>query len=89
MKSAIEEVFGGELANQNPDWGREYWESNKVAIKKEQALLELIKDNAEALKAFREYEKAEGETSGLEAIGYYKQGFRNGFRIALDALDEN
>ena len=89
MKSAIEQIFDGELADQNPDKGKEYREANETAIKKERALRELIKDNAEAVKAFEEFEKADGEISGLEAIRYYKQGFRNGFRIAIDGLDED
>ena len=89
MKSAIEQIFSGELVNENPDMGKEYREANQTAIKKERALRELIKDNAEAVKAFEEFEKADGEISGLEAIRYYKQGFRNGFRIAIDGLDED
>ncbi len=88
MKSAIEQVFGGELANRNPDMGKEYWEANQATIKKEKTLRELISDNAEAMKAFDAYLNAEGEVSGIEAIRFYKQGFRNGFRIAIDALDE-
>ncbi len=88
MKSAIEELFGGELANQNPEMSKEYWKANELAIQKERALRALIKDNAEAIKAFEEYENADGEISGLEAIRFYKQGFRHGFRIAIDGLDE-
>ena len=89
MKSAIEAVLNRELANQNPDMSKEYWEANAVTIKKEKALLELIKDNAEAVKAFEDYTDAEGESSGMEVVAYYKEGFRNGFRIALDALKED
>ena len=88
MKSAIEQVFGGELANQNPDMGKEYWELNSVAIQKEKALRELINNNAEAVKAFDDYINAEGDVSGEEAIAFYKQGFRNGFWLAFDLMNE-
>lgn len=89
MKSAIEAVLGGELVNQNPDMGEEYWKLREVIQGKETALLELIKDNEAALKAFEDYTEAEGESTGIEVIVFYKQGFRNGFRLAIDALDED
>lgn len=88
MKSAIEAVLNRELANQNPDMSKEYWEANAVTIKKEKAFLELIKDNTEAVKAFEDYIDAEGESSGLEVVAYYKEGFRRGFRIVLEGMKE-
>lgn len=87
MKSAIEQLFCGELFNEKPDLGKDYWKKRDITEKKENALLEFIKDNSEAVKAFQEYQNAEGASSVEEMIGYYKEGFRNGFRIALDALD--
>ena len=89
MKSAIEEVLFKTFGNQNPDLGNEYWELRKVTQAKEDKLLELIKDNEEAIKAFYEYQNSEGENSGIEVIGFYKEGFRNGFRLAIDTLDDN
>ena len=88
MKSAIEAVFDGDLASKNPDMGKEYWEASKITQIKEDALLELIKDNEKALKAFGEYLDAEGESSGIAVSGFYKEGFRNGFWLAFDVMKE-
>lgn len=88
MKSAIEQILGGELANQNPEMSKEYWEAVSATEKKEEALLEFIKHNEKALKAFEEYQSAEGEISGEDAIAFYKEGFRNGFWLAIDVMKE-
>ncbi|MBD5636467.1 MAG: hypothetical protein HDP28_01415 [Clostridia bacterium] len=88
MKSAIEEIRNGSLSGKSPNLGKEYKKAVAATAEKEAAILELIKDNKETLKAFKEYQDAEEESFYLEVRGYYKHGFRHGFRIAIDALDE-
>ena len=89
MKSAIEEIYYGNFGTRDPDFGKEYSQAIKKEKETADALLEIIKDNAEAVKLFEEYQDAEGTTLCIEVRGHYKQGFRNGFRIALDGLDED
>lgn len=88
MKSAIEEIYYGSFGTHDPDLGEEYSKALEKAREKEEALRELIKDNPEAVKLFEEYQNADGESLCVEVRGYYKQGFRNGFRIALDGASE-
>lgn len=87
MKSAIEEILNKTICKQSPDMGKDYRKAIETTSKKESALLELLKENEAALKAFEEFEDAEGLSNNIEMIGFYKEGFRNGFRIALDAVD--
>ncbi len=88
MKSAIEQLFCGKLVNDNPDMSKEYWEAISVSAEKGEALLKLIRRNAEIRKAFEEYQDAKSEIVNEEGIALYKQGFRNGFWLALDVMKE-
>lgn len=89
MKSAIEEIYGEMYDSQKPRFGKEYWNAIAVTAEKEKALIEFIKDNAEAIKVFEEYQNAEGDILCMEVSAYYKAGFRHGFRIVLDALNDD
>ena len=89
MKSAINEIYSGVFSSHNPDLGQEYSKANDKAEEEERALLELIKNDPEAIKAFEAYKDASDDIMCEEVRGYYKQGFRDGFRSALDAINED
>lgn len=89
MKSAIEEIFDERLGKESPEPNKEYHDATYLTNQKATALLKLLKDNDEAIKAFGEYTDAQNECACVEAVCYYKSGFRHGFRVALDAMAEN
>lgn len=89
MKSAIEDMFYEKSGMREPRLGKAYRNAIEEAGKKEEKLLELLKDKEELLKVFKDYREANAKSLCEEMVGYYKQGFRNGFRIALDATDED
>lgn len=89
MKSAIEELYRGILGTKDPDLGKEYLQALDKETEKANALLESIHDNSEAVKLFKEYQDATDATLCMEIRGHYIQGFRHGFRLAVDAMDED
>ena len=50
--------------------------------------MELLKDNEEALALFEKFKRAMEENADEEVFAFYKEGFRNGFQIALDGINE-
>ena len=88
MESAIDDLFFRQydLDSQVPNEERK--NAEREAEEKERVLLELIKDNDKAVRAFKMYQIAESCIPYRESSYYFKQGFRQGFRIAVDGLKE-
>ena len=90
MKSAITELFYGKFADiERVKTSEEHKKSLNVVIECDEKLTELLKDNAEALITFERFKRALDDCDGEETLAFYKEGFRNGFQIALDGMDED
>lgn len=89
MLSTIDELFFKECHSPDSEFGDGYEMVVREAKKKEKELMEILKDNVEAVNIFKEYLFAEREKAFEEMRSSYKSGFRSGFRIAIDALDED
>ena len=90
MKSAIEEIFYGRFADiEKLQPSEKQLKSLDVVIECDDKLTALLKDNQEVLALFEKFKRALDDNAGAEALALYKEGFRNGFQIALDAMDEN
>ena len=89
MKSAIEKLFYGSFkgveALKLSEKQRKYL---NVIVECDEKLTALLKDNQEAGELFERFKCAVDENAGAEALGFYKEGFRNGFQIALDGAKE-
>ncbi|MDE6411367.1 MAG: hypothetical protein K2L02_02380 [Clostridia bacterium] len=87
MDSAIDDLFCWEYdAVSSPQL---YEECKKAGLEeKERAFMEFIKDNEKAVQAFEEYQFAKSCVTVKELCYYFKRGFRQGFRIAVDGLKE-
>ena len=89
MKSAIEALFNGTFADiEKLRPTQKQLKSLDDVIKCDEKLTALIQDNEEALKLFEQFKRALDEQQGEETYTFYKEGFRNGFQIALDGMDE-
>ena len=89
MKSAIKELFYGNFAQiENIKLTRAQLKSLDAVIECDEKLRELLKDNSEALNLFEKFKRASAENTDSEIFAFYKEGFRNGFQIALDGMDE-
>ena len=90
MKSAIREIFYGRFADiENLKPSEEQLKSLDVVIECDEKLTALFKDNQEVLDLFEKFKRALDDNAGAEAFAFYKEGFRNGFQIALDVMDED
>lgn len=90
MKSAIEELFGGnfgkiDLLKPTENQRRLMCDIGKY----EKIVAAFLKDYPEAAKAFQNFKELTAKYNSENAIVYYKKGFRNGFRLAFDAMQEN
>lgn len=89
MKSAIEKLFHGQLGNFEFVNRSEKEESDlDEVVKNDKKLMEIIKDNHEAMDIFMQLKEAIEKCDCDELLRFYKEGFRNGFLLALDVLDE-
>lgn len=88
MDSVIEEIYyatrGG---RENVRREREAEEQLALAVKFDSALKELIKDNSEGLEAFDRYKEALAGYGAAEACANFKEGFRCGLRVGLEASE--
>lgn len=57
--------------------------------KNEKIVAAFLKDYPEAAEAFQNFKELTTEYNSDNAIMFYKQGFRDGLRIAVDAMQEN
>ena len=90
MKSAIEKIFYGTFANiENLKPSAEESQHSAIAVECDKKLQELLKNNEAALTLFEQYKQAADESECAELLTFYKEGFRNGFQIALDAMNED
>ena len=90
MKSAILELFHGTFAQiENLKPTAKQIKSLDLVIEYDEKLTKLIKDNQEALDVYKQFKHAMEESTYAETVTFYKEGFRNGFQIALDAMDED
>ena len=87
MKSAIEQLFNGTFAQIEKIKSSE--ELLTAVIECDEKLKELLKDNQEALDAYEKLRNALDKSDCEELLAFYKEGFRNGFQIALDGMDED
>lgn len=88
MKSAIEEIFNGTFASRDDFSSKEGAKATALLFEQEEKLMQYLKDNPEAMEVFRRYNELFSESMGADILDLYKAGFRNGFRIALDGLEE-
>ena len=90
MKSTIEKLFYGALLPlEEVRTSKEQSECLQVADECDEKLSALFKENGEVLQLFQRFKDAVDENTAIEVRIFYKEGFRNGFRIALDAMDED
>ena len=90
MKSAIAELFYGNFAQiGNIKLNQKQLKSLDAVIENDDKLRELLKDDAEALTLYEKFKRAIDENAGEEAVAFYRAGFRNGFRLALDVMEED
>lgn len=88
MKSAIEEILNRTFGRKDGNLSKEGMKASAALCDQEEKLMPYIKDNPEAAESFRRYIELVYESAWTDVLDFYKAGFRNGFRIALDALDE-
>ena len=89
MKSAIQELFYGTFADiEKLKLTERQLKSLDAVIECDKKLRELLKGNEEALSLFEKFKRAQDENTDGEIFAFYKEGFRNGFQIALDGMDE-
>ena len=89
MKSAIEKLFYGTFAGfETIKLSDEQRNILDVVIECDEKLTAFFKDNQEAA-VFERFKCALDENAAIEACACYKEGFRNGFQIALDAMGED
>ena len=86
MKSAIEEIHKGTFGNHDEIMSQACAKAVKVAVEKEDALLQLIQNDPEVLNAFKEYFEANSKSESAEVLDFYKAAFRDGFLLAFDIL---
>ena len=90
MKSAIEEICYSIFAqSEKMKLSEKQKKSLDLVIECDEKLTEMFKDNPEALKLFERFKHALEDNTSAEAFIFYKEGFRNGFQIALDGMDED
>lgn len=88
MDSAIEEFYYATRGErENAGGGRESEEQLALAIKCDAALKELLKDDAEASEVFERYKEALAGYGAAEACANFKEGFRCGLRVGLEASE--
>lgn len=90
MKSAIEELFGGNFGK--IDFLKPTENQSRLMCdigKYEKIVAAFLQDHPEAAEAFQNFKELTGEYNSDNAIVFYKEGFRNGFRLAVDAMQED
>ena len=89
MKSAIQKLFYGTFADiEKLQPSKEQLKSLDIVIECDEKLTAILKENHEALQLFEKFKRAMDDNAGEETFAFYKEGFRNGFQIALDGMDE-
>ena len=90
MKSAIEEICYAMFAQSDKmKLTEKQKELLDVVIDCDEKLRVLLKENQAALELLEKFKCALDESESEEAFLFYKEGFRNGFQIALDGMDED
>ena len=89
MKSAIEELYFGTFMYETIKLSPKQQKCLDDIIECDNALRTLFQDNKEAGDYFARFKCALDENTAAEALACYKEGFRNGFQIALDAMGED
>ena len=85
MKSAIEHlILGGEGKLDLIPMSAESIAQAEVVSEAEKELIKLIGKNSKLKEALRKFEEARDESNWLEVLTHYKEGFRNGFFLAID-----
>ena len=89
MKSAIEKLFYGNFYPlEAPKPTAEQLKRMEAAEECDEKLTELLKGNEEALNLFEKFKDATDENTCAEVFLFYKEGFRNGFQLALDGAQQ-
>lgn len=87
MKSAIEEMLNGERGNlETLRNSEEVTKCYDDVIEWDNTLRDMLKDSPEQLEALSKFQRALDKLDAQAAIDRYKEGFRFGFRLALDVL---
>ena len=89
MKSAIEEILRGDLRLTKRV--SEFIKNSKTLEKifeYDEELTALLKKDSKKQKLFQKFKNAMEENGSDESTEYYKAGFCNGFRLALEVLAE-
>ena len=90
MKSAIQELFYGTFADiEKLKLTEQQLKSIETLTACDEKLTALLKENKEALTLFEQFKRAMEDSAGEETFTFYKEGFRNGFQIALDGMSED
>lgn len=90
MKSAIQALYYGKFAQIEKLKPTERQLKNlDIVMECDEKLTALLKDDNEALAIYGQFKRAMEENVCEESLTFYKEGFRNGFQIALDGLDED
>lgn len=88
MKSAIEEIFNGTFGCKDDFSSKNGAKASAALFEQEENFMHYIKDNPEAVESFKRFIELFNESTQMDILDLYKAAFRNGFRIALDALNE-
>ena len=90
MKSAIEDICYAMFAqSEKMNLSEKQRKLLAIIIECDEKLRAIFKDNQEVLTLFQNFKNASDEHEATEAFAFYKEGFRHGFQIALDAMDDN
>lgn len=84
MKSAIEDILFGHGTIDKIREGEEGLKLRDAVIAADEALRAVL--NPESKELYKNFQQAIEDSSWQECIDFYKEGFRFGFRIALDVL---
>ena len=88
QNSAIMQMLLGKRGNvESVTYSEEYHKLLCIAVEKQEALQEKIKDNPELLKAFDEYMEAIENENTLYADESYREGFAFGLAMGQEVFD--
>lgn len=89
MKSAIEDMLFADLRlDKSVKKFTKNSEALKELIKCDEQLTALLKKNPKNLELFEKFKKVSDEYDAEETVEYYKAGFRSGFWLAFDLMQE-
>ncbi len=90
MKSAIEDILRGDfgLTKRVGKFIKNSKTLEKI-IEYDEQLTALLKEDYKRQKLFQNFKNAMEENGSDESTEYYKAGFCNGFRLALEVMNED